>query len=536
MSSLFALRALLFASELLAGSMLIMIFAWAAATQRAASARHLIWAGSFGAVLLLPVLAATVSSPIRILLPGPQAFPPTQTLQGATMAAMPPATATSGISLDPSTIALALGALWLLGVSAIVLRFAIGMVCLAALKRRSRLYAVAPDNLPKVAATRRECELRLSDSEHGPIAFGMFRPVILLPKNASSWPRERLHAVLLHELAHIRRRDSLAQLLSHLACALYWPNPLVWIGARSLRREAEIAADDTVIVSGIKPSAYAGELLRLATEFRARQSAFSGIPLFMAASSALEARVESVLAPTTLRSGVTKMDVLKITGLGLVAATALAFACPSLAQKAAPATPSLPAVIAPPEVLPAPPTPSTPSADIDAPAPSVPAEPAAHAEMTTPHASIMIDEHGVHRMRSIDLKRMHDDIALARREAREAIAKEKPQIEKALAEARASREETVHSIREAQPQIDAAVDEVTKVRPEIDEALAKAQPEIDKALEKIRTELAKAHFDADIQIRVDEALKRAEVRLEATRMRVRERTRDEQDDSSSDSE
>ena len=150
MSSFFALRALLFGGELLAGSMLIMILAWAAATQKAASARHLIWAGAFGVMLLLPVLAMIVPSPVRILLPASQAFPPTQTLQDATMAAMPPAAAASGISLDPSTIALVLGALWLLGVSAIAFRFAIGMLCLAALKRRSRVYAPPPDNLPKV--------------------------------------------------------------------------------------------------------------------------------------------------------------------------------------------------------------------------------------------------------------------------------------------------------------------------------------------------------------------------------------------------
>ena len=195
MSSFFALRALLFAGELLAGSMLIMLLAWAATTQKAASARHLIWTGAFSAVLLLPVLAVAVSSPLRILLPAPQAFRLTQTLQDATVAVMPPSAATSGISLDPSTIVLALGTLWLIGVSALALRFAIGMLCLAALKRRSRLYAVPPDNLPKVAATRRECELRLSDSEHGPIAFGVFNPVILLPKDAVSWPRERVHAV-----------------------------------------------------------------------------------------------------------------------------------------------------------------------------------------------------------------------------------------------------------------------------------------------------------------------------------------------------
>ena len=108
--------------------------------------------------------------------------------------------------------------------------------------------------------------------------------------------------MLLHELAHIRRRDSLANALSHAACALYWPNPLVWIAAARLRREAEIAADDAVINAGIRPSTYASELLALAQEFRARQTAFAGMAFFMAQPSSLEARVESVFThPNSVR-------------------------------------------------------------------------------------------------------------------------------------------------------------------------------------------------------------------------------------------
>jgi hypothetical protein len=209
----------------------------------------------------------------------------------------------------------------------VALRLAIAMACLASLKRRSRPHALAPEHEPNVAASAQECELRLSDRDTGPISWGIFRPVILLPKSAISWPRERLHAVLLQELAHIRRRDSFVQALSHAACAFYWPNPLVWLAAKKLRSEAELAADDAAISAGLKPSDYAGELLRLAHEFRAQNSALTSVAFFMASPSALEERVESVLSPNQIRSGVTTMDVLKITSVGLVAAAAIAFAC-----------------------------------------------------------------------------------------------------------------------------------------------------------------------------------------------------------------
>ena len=109
--------------------------------------------------------------------------------------------------------------------------------------------------------------------------------------------------MLLHELAHIRRRDCLTQMLSLIACAVYWPNPLMWIGARALRCEAEISADDAVIASGVKQSAYAGELLLLASEFRGRR-ALTGVA--MAAPTSLEARIKSVLAPNQLRKGPTR--------------------------------------------------------------------------------------------------------------------------------------------------------------------------------------------------------------------------------------
>ena len=148
------------------------------------------------------------------------------------------------------------------------------------------------------------------------MTWGLWRPVVLLPQESVSWTHERLEAVLLHELAHVRRLDSLSQLISVAACALYWFNPAVWLGARALRAEAEKAADDTVIRVGIKPSDYARELLRMATDLGHRRQPLSNIGVPVMKQSKIEARVQSILDPTPRsRRGVTLLEALATIGI-----------------------------------------------------------------------------------------------------------------------------------------------------------------------------------------------------------------------------
>lgn len=69
---------------------------------------------------------------------------------------------------------------------------------------------------------------------HEPGVVGMFRPVLLLPQGITErLTREQLHAILDHELCHVRRRDNLTSAIHMLVEAVFWFNPLVWwIGAR----------------------------------------------------------------------------------------------------------------------------------------------------------------------------------------------------------------------------------------------------------------------------------------------------------------
>ncbi len=505
MSSIFAMRALLFAGELLAASALVMALASLMRFRNTASSRHLLWLAAFGVLLLLPALAALLPSLVQFVVPAP-VVPAAPSLI-ATLTALPPADPGPDF-FSVENLAPAGFVFWLAGVCLISLRGLVAAFGLRALRRQS----VAHD-FGDLAVIDPRCELRIStaDESFGPVTWGFLRPVILLPRNSVFWPRERLDAVLLHEMAHISRRDSLAQMLSLLVCAFYWPNPLVWLGARAMRREAEMAADDAVIVAGVKPSAYAGELLQLASEFL-EAGPSTATALFMAAPSALEARVQSVLAPTQQRSGVTKMDVLKIACAGLLATSALVLARPSLAQdepqapaaSSAEAAPSAPAVttapLAPAEAA-APSAPAAPPAPVgEAASPTQPTDPTTLDMPSDANVQVREELRTVNGRQVRHIQMIVRKAKLQAREAQEEMARMRPEIEKAIAEAKVG-ERAAQAVKDAQPQID--------------EAMEKVGPEIDQALAQVRTELAKANLDVKIRERVDAALKRVEIRIQA---------------------
>ena len=76
--------------------------------------------------------------------------------------------------------------------------------------------------------------------------------------------RQELHAVLAHELAHVRRRDHLVRWIEWLACSVFWWNPVAWWARRELRA-AEETSCDALGAAAIKstPRAYATSLLRV---------------------------------------------------------------------------------------------------------------------------------------------------------------------------------------------------------------------------------------------------------------------------------
>ena len=81
-----------------------------------------------------------------------------------------------------------------------------------------------------------------------PMVIGYLKPVILVPMGIlAQLPQDQLEAVLLHELAHIRRRDYLVNLLQGLVEALLFFNPAIWWISSLIREERENCCDDIAI-------------------------------------------------------------------------------------------------------------------------------------------------------------------------------------------------------------------------------------------------------------------------------------------------
>ena len=126
-----------------------------------------------------------------------------------------------------------------------------------------------------------------------PLAFGTRRPSIVIPDIADQWTDDRRRAVLLHELAHVARRDCLTQSVAFGACALYWFHPALWWVAGRLRVERELACDDRVIAAGSPPRDYAGHLLEIAYSLGGR--AAPALAVTMARPRQLEGRMLAAL-------------------------------------------------------------------------------------------------------------------------------------------------------------------------------------------------------------------------------------------------
>ncbi len=124
------------------------------------------------------------------------------------------------------------------------------------------------EELRSQLSLRRPVELRQSRESLIPLTWGVFRPVILLPEASHSWPDARKRTVLLHELAHVERLDTLFQIAGRLATALYWFHPLAWYALHRLRTECEHACDDRVVATGERPADYAEQLLELVRTLR----------------------------------------------------------------------------------------------------------------------------------------------------------------------------------------------------------------------------------------------------------------------------
>ncbi|MFW6090155.1 MAG: M56 family metallopeptidase, partial [Gemmatimonadota bacterium] len=244
-----------------------------------AAARHAVVALGILSHLLVPVVPIT-GLHVRLPYPASDRDVVAQSLAAAPATApIRPPDGSWSVATDPAEpggepapvdLAWVLGLTWL-GVAAVVLgRYAAGLFKVALLRAGGRpLRNEVPGQVISAAARaaglRRSPEIRFADVSM-PIACGIVRSTVLLPEAAANWSASRLRMVLVHEMAHVRRRDVAVQGLAQLVCALFWFDPLLWLARDRLRAEAESAADDVVLRAGTPPDQYVLELVSLLRE------------------------------------------------------------------------------------------------------------------------------------------------------------------------------------------------------------------------------------------------------------------------------
>ncbi|MCX6953665.1 MAG: hypothetical protein NTV51_16060 [Verrucomicrobia bacterium] len=316
-----------------------------------AAHRHLTLSGVFGGLLVLPLLSWTLpTAPVlppwlglpRLSADATHAAPTAQDAAGRGGEVAPIRGASGNLSLAYVTPSTAPGsaasgtpavdsrvassnpatwtrpawvlAIWMIGfVSALVPAIA-GLISLRRLQRHSRIETSGPlwaalRQLSADLGLALPIRLLTSASRSMPMTWGLRQPLILLPAEAAGWSPDRQRMVLLHELAHIQRRDFASTLLVRFVCALYWFNPLVWLAARRLRLEQERACDDLVLRRGAGPEGYAEEVLRLAAGPTCPALEELGA-LAMARPSTLESRLLAILDRTCNRAAPSRLAIL----------------------------------------------------------------------------------------------------------------------------------------------------------------------------------------------------------------------------------
>lgn len=165
-----------------------------------------------------------------------------------------------------------------------------------------------------------------------PVVFGFIRPVIILPATWPAWGKEKLRAVLLHELAHIARRDGWILAAAALNEAVFWFHPLARRINRRLRALAETACDDHAILVTRDPEGYAEMLLEIAADGQEEGALPAATPA-MAHSPRISRRIERILRKPGFHSGMLRGAARRrLTAAGLTAAVLLSLVSPTLGQ------------------------------------------------------------------------------------------------------------------------------------------------------------------------------------------------------------
>ena len=235
--------------------------------RRSADLRHRVWLAAIIAMALL-LLPVSVPQTMRMTIDASAAAPATASAAARSIQALP--------------------VVWSIIAALLLLRWGLGVLRLHRITRRAHGTG----------------SIRVSESIQTPMTWGAIRPVILLPAYVEDWADEQRDVVIRHERAHIDRRDWLWQGFAQVITAVFWFHPLVWLAAAQMRQEAEHAADDATLATGVQAPDYADRLMAVARRLSSNSPAAAAVAgVAMVRQPALTSRIAAILDTARTRTG-----------------------------------------------------------------------------------------------------------------------------------------------------------------------------------------------------------------------------------------
>lgn len=160
---------------------------------------------------------------------------------------------------------------YMIGVILFIAKYVYNLLQLKSIKKEGNRNAPEPliallDKLKERLKLKNNIGIYISTKVDVPSVLGNLKPIILIPIAClNNMTTDQMEAIILHELAHIKRHDYLINLIQIAIETILFYNPFVWLISTIVRREREHCCDDIVLKQNIAPINYANALVSLET-------------------------------------------------------------------------------------------------------------------------------------------------------------------------------------------------------------------------------------------------------------------------------